>query len=150
MPAAEGLGLLLVLRAFSSGAVSMTGIEAVSNAVPAFRPTEWRNARTTLGWMVAMLVTLFAGLIGLIHLDGLVPRADETLLSQLGRVTFPSGPWYAILQATTALILLLAANTAFNDFPGCCSSWPGTGTRRVGSCTWATGWRSATGWWRWR
>ncbi|MFI6130336.1 APC family permease [Micromonospora sp. NPDC051141] len=117
VPAAEGLGLLLVLRAFSSGAVSMTGIEAVSNAVPAFRPTEWRNARTTLGWMVAMLVTLFAGLVGLIHLDGLVPRADETLLSQLGRVTFPTGPGYAILQATTALILLLAANTAFNDFP---------------------------------
>ncbi|MFF0654686.1 APC family permease [Micromonospora tulbaghiae] len=117
VPAVEGLSLLLVLRAFSSGAVSMTGIEAVSNAVPAFRPTEWRNARTTLGWMIAMLVTLFAGLVGLIHLDGLVPRADETLLSQLGRVTFPSGPWYAILQATTALILLLAANTAFNDFP---------------------------------
>lgn len=117
VPAVEGLGLLLVLRAFSSGAVSMTGIEAVSNAVPAFRRPEWRNARTTLGWMVAMLVTLFAGLVGLIHLDGLVPRSGETLLSQLGRVTFPSGPWYAFLQATTALILLLAANTAFNDFP---------------------------------
>ncbi|WFE33577.1 APC family permease [Micromonospora sp. WMMD975] len=117
VPAAEGLGLLLVLRAFSSGAVSMTGIEAVSNAVPAFRPTEWRNARTTLGWTLVTLVTLFAGLVGLIHLDGLVPRADETVLSQLGRVTFPTGPWYAILQATTALILLLAANTAFNDFP---------------------------------
>ncbi|MEU0153456.1 APC family permease [Micromonospora fulviviridis] len=117
VPAAEGLGLLLVLRAFSSGAVSMTGIEAVSNAVPAFRPTEWRNARTTLGWMVAMLVALFAGLVGLIHLDGLVPRPGETVLSQLGRETFPTGPWYAFLQATTALILLLAANTAFNDFP---------------------------------
>ena len=99
VPAAEGLGLLLV------------------PAVPAFRPTEWRNARTTLGWMVAMLVTLFAALVGLLHLDGLVPRADETLLSQLGRVTLPTGPGYAILQATTALILLLAANTAFNDFP---------------------------------
>lgn len=117
VPVAEGLGLLLVLRAFSSGAVSMTGIEAVSNAVPAFRPTEWRNARTTLSWMVAMLVALFAGLVGLIHLDGLVPRPGETILSQLGRVTFPSGPWYALLQAATALILLLAANTAFNGFP---------------------------------
>ncbi|WP_089011349.1 APC family permease [Micromonospora inositola] len=117
VPAAEGLGLLLVLRAFASGAVSMTGIEAVSNAVPAFRPTEWRNARTTLAWMVAMLVVLFAGLVVLIHLAGLAPRPDQTLLSQLGRVTFPTGPWYALLQATTALILLLAANTAFNDFP---------------------------------
>ncbi|MGC5018680.1 amino acid permease [Micromonospora sp. DT47] len=119
VPAVEGLGLLLVLRAFASGAVSMTGIEAVSNAVPAFRrrPIEWRNARTTLSWMVSMLVLLFVGLVVLIHMDGLVPRPGETLLSQLGRVTFPTGPWYALLQATTALILLLAANTAFNDFP---------------------------------
>ncbi|WP_241825707.1 APC family permease [Micromonospora sp. CB01531] len=117
VPVTEGLGLLLVLRAFSSGAVSMTGIEAVSNAIPAFRPREWRNARTTLGWMVTMLVVLFAGLIGLIHLNGLVPRPDQTILSQLGRLTFPTGPWYAFLQAATALILLLAANTAFNDFP---------------------------------
>ncbi|WP_328340394.1 APC family permease [Micromonospora sp. NBC_00421] len=117
VPATQGLGLLLVLRAFASGAVSMTGIEAVSNAVPAFRPTEWRNARTTLAWMVAMLVVLFAGLTLLIHLTGLVPRPGETLLSQLARVTFPTGPWYAVVQATTALILLLAANTAFNDFP---------------------------------
>ncbi|MER6591982.1 APC family permease [Micromonospora purpureochromogenes] len=117
VPAVEGLGLLLVLRAFASGAVSMTGIEAVSNAVPAFRPSEWRNARTTLGWMVAMLVLLFAGLTLLIHLGGLVPRADQTLLSQLARSTFPTGPWYGLIQAATALILLLAANTAFNDFP---------------------------------
>ncbi|MFI7425857.1 APC family permease [Micromonospora sp. NPDC049836] len=117
VPATEGLGLLLVLRAFSSGAVSMTGIEAVSNAVPAFRPTEWRNARTTLGWMVALLVLLFAGLTLLIRLDGLVPVPGEALLSQLGRVTFPTGPWYALLQVATTLILLLAANTAFNGFP---------------------------------
>ncbi|MEU3452063.1 APC family permease [Micromonospora sp. NPDC006766] len=117
VPTTEGLGLLLVLRAFSSGAVSMTGIEAVSNAIPAFRPTEWRNARTTLSWMVSLLVVLFVGLIGLIHLNGLVPRSNQTILSQLGRLTFPTGPWYALLQATTALILLLAANTAFNDFP---------------------------------
>ncbi|WP_431920423.1 APC family permease [Micromonospora wenchangensis] len=117
VPATEGLGLLLVLRAFASGAVSMTGIEAVSNAVPAFRTPEWRNARTTLAWMVAMLVVLFAGLTLLIHLAGLVPRPGETLLSQLARLTFPTGPWYAVVQATTALILLLAANTAFNDFP---------------------------------
>lgn len=117
VPAAEGLGLLLVLRAFASGAVSMTGIEAVSNAVPAFRPPEWRNARTTLSWMVAMLVALFAGIVVLIHLNGLAPRPGQTLLSQLARSSFPTGPWYALVQAATALILLLAANTAFNDFP---------------------------------
>ncbi|MGY0005482.1 APC family permease [Micromonospora sp. I033] len=117
LPAAEGLGLLLVLRAFSSGAVSMTGIEAVSNAVPAFRPPEWRNARATLGWMVFLLVLLFAGLTGLIRLEGLVPVPGETMLSQLGRLTFPTGPWYPLLQVATTLILLLAANTAFNGFP---------------------------------
>ncbi|MET7750531.1 APC family permease [Micromonospora sp. NPDC005367] len=117
VPATEGLGLLLVLRAFASGAVSMTGIEAVSNAVPAFRPPEWRNARTTLSWMVGMLVVLFIGLTVLIHLSGLVPTPERTLLSQLARATFPTGPWFALVQAATALILLLAANTAFNGFP---------------------------------
>ncbi|MEH0984647.1 APC family permease [Micromonospora sp. CPCC 205556] len=117
VPAVEGLGLLLVLRAFASGAVSMAGIEAVSNAVPAFRPPEWRNARSTLGWMVAMLVVLFVGLTALIHLTGLVPAPGETLVSRLARVTFPTGPWYALVQAATALILLFAANTAFNGFP---------------------------------
>ncbi|WBB65170.1 APC family permease [Micromonospora sp. WMMD812] len=117
VPVVEGVGLLLVLRAFASGAVSMTGIEAVSNAVPAFRPPEWRNARTTLGWMVGMLVLLFVGLTVLIHLNGLVPTPEATLLSQLARATFPAGPWYGIVQATTALILLLAANTAFAGFP---------------------------------
>ncbi|GIJ30670.1 amino acid permease [Micromonospora qiuiae] len=117
IPAAEGLSLLVVLRAFASGATSMTGIEAVSNAVPVFRPTEWRNARTVLTWMVGILIVLFAGLTLLIHFNGLVPRADQTLLSQLARLTFPTGPWYAIIQVATALVLLLAANTAFNDLP---------------------------------
>ncbi|MEO3748141.1 APC family permease [Plantactinospora sp. B5E13] len=115
--AVEGLGLLVVLRAFASGAASMTGIEAVADAVPAFRPVEWRQARTTLTWMVGILVVLFAGLTLLIDVNGLVPRDDETLLSQLARHTFPSGPWYAVIQAATTLVLLLAANTAFNDFP---------------------------------
>jgi len=115
--AVEGLGVLVVLRAFASGATSMTGIEAVSNAVPVFQPVEWRQARTTLTWMISLLVVLFTGLTILIHLNGLVPRADETLLSQLARHTFPGGPGYAVVQAATALILLLAANTAFNDLP---------------------------------
>ncbi|WP_406070671.1 APC family permease [Micromonospora sp. NBC_01638] len=117
VPPTESLGVLLIARAFASGATSMTGIEAVSNAVPALRPTEWRNARTVLTWMVTLLVLLFAGLVFLIHLNGLVPRADETLLSQLAHRTFPHGPWYAIVQAATALVLLLAANTAYNDLP---------------------------------
>ncbi|MFU8870386.1 APC family permease [Micromonospora sp. SL4-19] len=117
VPATETLGVLLIARAFASGATSMTGIEAVSNAVPALRPTEWRNARTLLTWMVSILILLFAGLMFLVHLNGLAPRANETLLSQLAHRTFPHGPWYGIIQAATALILLLAANTAYNDLP---------------------------------
>jgi amino acid transporter len=114
--ATEGIGALLVLRAFASGAVSMTGIEAVSNAVPIFSPPEWRNARTTLTWMIALLVVLFSGLTLLSHLYGVVPGPDKTLLSQLADRTLPA-PLYAYVQVTTALVLLLAANTSFNDFP---------------------------------
>jgi amino acid transporter len=115
--AVEGLTVLLVLRAFSSGATSMTGIESVANAVPAFEPPEWRNARTTLTWMIFLLVGLFAGLTFLIHLDGLVPHGNQTLLSQLAHTHLGSGILYAFTQAATALILLFAANTAFNGFP---------------------------------
>jgi amino acid transporter len=117
LPAVEAVTLFLVLRAFSSGATSMTGVEAVSNALPAFRPVEWRNGLTTLTWMVGLMVVIFSGLVALIHLDGIVPRPDDTVLSQLARAAFDTGPLYAYVQAATTLILLLAANTAFNDFP---------------------------------
>jgi amino acid transporter len=113
----EGISALLVLRAFSSGATAMTGIEAISNAVPAFQPPAWRNARTVLTLMLGLLVTMFAGLIIVIHLDGIVPRPGETLLSQLARHSLGSGVLYAYVQISTALVLLLAANTAFNGFP---------------------------------
>ncbi|MFJ3216412.1 APC family permease [Kitasatospora sp. NPDC086801] len=115
--ATEGVGVLLVLRAFASGATAMTGIEAISNAVPAFQPTEWRNARTTLTWMVGLLIVLFAGTVALVHLDGVVPDAQETVLSQLAHRAFGPGFGYVFTQAATAAILLLAANTAYNDFP---------------------------------
>jgi amino acid transporter len=115
--ATEALGVLLVLRAFASGATAMTGIEAISNAVPVFKPTEWRNARTTLTWMVGLLVVLFAGTIAMVQLDGIVPGAHETVLSQLAHRSFGSGFMYPVTQAATAAILLLAANTAYNDFP---------------------------------
>ncbi|WP_436842340.1 APC family permease [Streptomyces niveus] len=115
--ATEGLGILLVMRAFASGATAMTGIEAISNAVPAFKPVEWRNARTTLSWMVGLLVVLFAGIIALVHFSGILPRSQETVLSQLAHLSFGSGPMYVFTQAATAAVLLLAANTAFNDFP---------------------------------
>lgn len=115
--ATEGLGILLVMRAFASGATAMTGIEAISNAVPAFKPVEWRNARTTLTWMVSLLVVLFAGIIALVHFSGILPTSHETVLSQLAHLSFGSGPMYVYTQAATAAVLLLAANTAFNDFP---------------------------------
>ncbi|MGA2321367.1 MAG: APC family permease [Solirubrobacteraceae bacterium] len=117
LTATEGVGLLLVLRAFASGSTAMTGIEAISNAVPAFRPVEWRNARTTLTWMVGLLIALFAGTIAMVHFDGVVPNSHETVLSQLAHRSFGSGLMYPVTQAATAAILLLAANTAYNDFP---------------------------------
>jgi amino acid transporter len=115
--ATEAVGVLLVLRAFASGSTAMTGIEAISNAVPVFKPSEWRNARTTLTWMVGLLIVLFAGTIAIVQLDGIVPGAHETVLSQLAHRSFGSGFMYPLTQAATAAILLLAANTAYNDFP---------------------------------
>jgi hypothetical protein len=106
-----------VLRAFSSGATAMTGIEAISNAVPAFQPPASRNARTVLTVMVGLLVAMFIALIVLMHLNGIVPRPGQTALSQLAHRSFGSGPLYAYVQVATALVLLLAANTAFNGFP---------------------------------
>ena len=113
----EAVGVLLVLRAFASGSTAMTGIEAVSNAVPAFQPTEWRNARTTLTAMIGLLIAMFAGVLVIARLDGVVPEAKETVLSQLAHASFGSGPAYVLVQAATAAVLLLAANTSYNDFP---------------------------------
>jgi amino acid transporter len=115
--AVEGLTVLLVLRAFASGATSMTGIEAVANAVPAFEPPEWKNARATMTWMIGILVATFVGVTLLIHLDGVVPTPDETVLSQLAHRSFGDGVLYGFVQAATALMLLFAANTSYNGFP---------------------------------
>src|SRR5271165_4649449 len=117
LTATEGVGVLLILRAFASGSTAMTGIEAISNAVPVFKPVEWRNARTTLTWMVSLLIVLFAGTIAMVQLGGIVPNSHETVLSQLAHRSFGSGFMYPVVQAATAAILLLAANTAYNDFP---------------------------------
>jgi amino acid transporter len=115
--ATEAVGLLLVLRAFSSGATAMTGIEAISNGIPAFKPVEWRNARTTLTLMLTLLVTMFAGIVLLTWLDGVIPSPSQTVLSQLAHLELGHGLLYGYVQAATAMVLLLAANTAFNDFP---------------------------------
>ncbi|MFI6523576.1 APC family permease [Streptomyces uncialis] len=113
----ESVGVLLVMRAFSSGATAMTGIEAISNAVPAFKPVEWRNARTTLTWMVGLLIVMFTGISLLIHLTGVVPGSEETVLSRLAHLEFGDGWMYVFVQTATAAVLLLAANTSYNDFP---------------------------------
>jgi amino acid transporter len=113
----QSLSVLLVLRAFASGCTAMTGIEAISNAVPVFKPTEWRNARTTLSWMTGLLIAMFAGVLVIAKLAGIVPESSQTMLSQLAHLSFGDGPAYVFVQAATAAVLLLAANTAYNDFP---------------------------------
>jgi amino acid transporter len=109
--------VFLVLRAFSSGCAALTGIEAISNGVTAFRPPVAKNARTTLTMMSVILATLFLGLTLLTHAYGILPKEGETAVSQLARAVFgETGPYYFI-QAVTALILILAANTAYTGFP---------------------------------
>jgi hypothetical protein len=111
------LTLFLVLRAFASGCTALTGVEAISNGIPAFRPPEADNAGRTLVAMAVLLTTMFLGLTFLSRSLGLAPVEHETVVSQIGRQVFGEGPLYLALQAATALILLLAANTSFADFP---------------------------------
>jgi len=116
-PGLEGVGLFLILRAFASGCAALTGVEAVSDGVPAFKPPEAHNARVVLAWLGVILVTLFLGITILAYDFGIVPKKDETVLSQLAWHVFGGGPLYFVIQAVTMLILLLAANTSFADFP---------------------------------
>jgi amino acid transporter len=117
VPAAHPLTWFLVLRAFSSGCTAMTGTEAISNGIPAFRTPESRNAAVTLGWMAVILATPFVGITVLAVTLGVAPREAETVVSQIARRLFGSGVVYYAIQAATALILVLAANTSFADFP---------------------------------
>ena len=113
----QAVTVLLVLRAFASGSTAMTGIEAISNAVPSFKPAEWRNARITLSWMIGLLIGMFAGVLVISRLAGIVPVTGQTVLSQLAHLSFGDGPVYVFIQAATATVLLMAANTSYNDFP---------------------------------
>ena len=114
---AQTLTLFLVLRAFASGCAALTGIEAVSDGVPAFRPPEAHNARTVMVALAAILIALFLGITVLAHAFGLVPVEGETVNSQLARRVFGTSPLYYLVQGITTLILVLAANTSFADFP---------------------------------
>ena len=115
---AQELTLFLILRAFASGCVALTGIEAVSNGVPAFRPPEAQNARQVLVLLGAVLIGLFVGITFLANGFGLTPTGHETVNSQLARRVFGGGSvLYYLVQALTTLILVIAANTSFADFP---------------------------------
>lgn len=120
--ATTSLGLFLVLRAFASGCSAMTGTEAISNGVPAFKKPEARNARITLIWMAVILGSLFAGITFLTVKFGLLPNqaSNPTLIGQVSQTAFGGSVlsfMYPVFQVATLLILVLAANTSYADFP---------------------------------
>ncbi len=114
---AEEVTLFFILRAFSAGCTALTGIEAIADGVPAFRKPEARNAGRTLIAMILILGSMFIGISLLSQQLGVTPQPGETVLSQTARAVLGDSPAYALVQLATALILLLAANTAFADFP---------------------------------
>jgi len=115
--AVQPLSLFLILHTFSSGCTALTGIEAISNGVPAFKPPEARNAGRTLVVMALLMGILFLGSIGLMQVFHIVSAQNETILSALARFLLDSSPLYYLIQAATLLILTVAANTSFTGFP---------------------------------
>ncbi|KRO17985.1 APC family permease [Lacticaseibacillus saniviri] len=116
--AVPGISMALIFRAFSSGSSSLTGVEAISNAVPFFKKPREKNAAATLAIMAAILGFFFAGITFLNYWYGIVPVAKVTVLSQVAKATFGgSGIMYYVIQLSTALILAVAANTGFSAFP---------------------------------
>ncbi|MBN1287654.1 MAG: APC family permease [Anaerolineae bacterium] len=114
----EPLTVFLVLRAFSSGCTALTGIEAISNGITAFREPRSRNAALTLSWMSGILVTLFLGITFLANQIHALPSETETVISQLARTIYGAESlFYLLTLAGTTLILLMAANTSYADFP---------------------------------
>jgi amino acid transporter len=116
-PGLEGIGLFLVLRAYAAGCTALTGVEAVSNGVPALRPPEGRNAAAVMSWLGVLSIAMFLGITYLAYDFGIVPGGDETVVSKIARRVFGTGVFYYAVQASTMLILLLAANTSYADFP---------------------------------
>lgn len=109
--------IFIILKAFASGCATLTGIEAVSNGVRAFKEPEAKNAGTTLVWMAVILGILTIGIAYYANYYSILPNKDETVLSQLARTIFSKGIIYYTIQFATALILILAANTSYADFP---------------------------------
>jgi amino acid transporter len=116
-PAAQAVTVFLILRAFSSGCTALTGIEAISDGVPAFHPPEAKNAGQTLIIMALLMGILFVGSIGLTQYFAVLPGPGETILSALARRLLGNGTAYLIIQISTLLVLAVAANTSFADFP---------------------------------
>ena len=115
--AVEELTLFLILRSFAAGCSAVTGMEVISNGVKAFRQPESKNASTTMIHMALVLAALFMGVTFLADHYGVLPKTDETIISQLARLTFGTGALYYALQIGTMLLLILAANSAFAGFP---------------------------------
>lgn len=113
----QPLTWLIILKAFSTGCTALTGIEAISNGVPAFKPPEPKNSGTTLIVMAILMGILFMGSIGLTFFLGIIPGPRETILSALARKLFGTNLAYYLVQISTMLILAVAANTSFAGFP---------------------------------
>ncbi len=115
--ATQAVTLFLILRAFASGCTALTGVEAISNGITAFKEPRSRNAGITLIWMSAILGVMFLGVTFLSRQIGAQFSLTETVISQLGRAVWGNGPMWYILLGGTTLILIMAANTSFADFP---------------------------------
>ncbi|WHY64479.1 APC family permease [Neobacillus sp. SuZ13] len=112
-----GISLFILLRAFASGSSALTGVEAISNAIPNFKDPAPKNAAKTLMAMGALLAVLFSGIVFLAYYYGISPNAEVTVVSQIAEETFGRNFIYFFIQGTTALILILAANTGYSAFP---------------------------------
>ncbi|GAB6927633.1 APC family permease [Paenibacillus sp. JCM 10914] len=112
-----GLSLFLLLRAFASGSSALTGVEAISNAIPNFKEPASHNAAKTLAAMGVLLAVLFSGIVFLAYYYGVNPSSEVTVVSQIAEQTFGRNGFYYFIQGTTALILILAANTGYSAFP---------------------------------
>lgn len=112
-----GISLFLLLRAFASGSSALTGVEAISNAIPNFKDPAPNNAAKTLIAMGSLLALLFSGIVYLAYYYGIAPKAEVTVVSQIAEQTFGRNFIYFFIQGTTALILILAANTGYSAFP---------------------------------
>jgi amino acid transporter len=116
-PGLEGLGLFLLLRSYAAGCTALTGVEAVSNGVQALRPPEGRNAQTVMTALGVISITMFLGITYLAFDFGIIPGGEETVVSKIARRVFGAGVLYYAVQTATLLILVLAANTSYADFP---------------------------------